>query len=197
MPDLCPATALTMEPPSVQSPFAQFRCCRCWGIVYRFLGGHYSSILAPTDSCANPSGSPLLQLFASFERVFAGRYQPLLPAGSSRRYLPESFPGCLTPYPGGPTACICLFLPLCHRPSPPMAWVGFPRVIRLKRLRAGVIFRDGRYFFTFRPPVLRAPQVVPTAAHTAAGQPELLRPGISCFVTSARTGYVNRPNTGN
>jgi len=120
--------------------------------------------------------------------------QSLLPTGPSRRYLRESFLGCLIPYPGGPTACICLFLPLCHRPSPTMAWVGFPRVIRSKRLRAGLVFRGGRYSFTFRPPSLRAPQVVPTAAHTAAGQLELLRPGISCFVTSARTGYVNRPD---
>src|ERR1039458_1839397 len=32
---------------------------------------------------------------------------------------------------------------------------------------------------------------------TAAGQPRLLRPGRTCFVTSARTGYAKRPNTGN
>ena len=38
---------------------------------------------------------------------------------------------------------------------------------------------------------------VPTAAHTAAGQPGLLHPGLSCFVTSTRSGYANRPNTGN
>jgi hypothetical protein len=49
----------------------------------------------------------------------------------------------------------------------------------------------------FRPPSLLAPQIVPTAASTAAGQPGLLRPGTSCFVTSARSGYANRPNTGN
>src|SRR6516162_6769088 len=42
-----------------------------------------------------------------------------------------------------------------------------------------------------------APQVVPTAARTAAGQPGLLRPGRTCFVTSACTGYANRPNSGN
>ena len=44
---LCPTTALTMEPPSVQSPFAQFWRYRCWGVVYRLLGGHYSSVFAP------------------------------------------------------------------------------------------------------------------------------------------------------
>ena len=59
--------------------------------------------------------------------VFAACYQPLLPPGSSRRYLCESFLGCLVPYHGGPTECIYLFLPPCLRPSPTGAWVGFPR----------------------------------------------------------------------
>jgi hypothetical protein len=76
-------------------------------------------------------------------------------------------------------------------------WVGFPHLSRLKRLRAGGGFRGRRYFVMFRPPSLLAPQIVPTAANTAAGQPGLLRPGTSCFVASARTGYANRPNTGN
>src|SRR5262252_206383 len=49
----------------------------------------------------------------------------------------------------------------------------------------------------FRPPSLLAPQIVPTAAITAAGQPGLLRPGTSCFVASARSGYANRLKTGN
>jgi hypothetical protein len=31
----------------------------------------------------------------------------------------------------------------------------------------------------------------------AAGQLRLLLPGRTCFVTSARTGYAIRPNTGN
>jgi hypothetical protein len=42
-----------------------------------------------------------------------------------------------------------------------------------------------------------APQVVPTAARTTAGQPGLLRLGRTCFVASARTGYANRPDSGN
>jgi len=47
----------------------------------------------------------------------------------------------------------------------------------------------------FRPPSLLAPQIVPTAAHTPAGQPGLLRPGLSCSLP--RSGYASRPNTGN
>ena len=76
-------------------------------------------------------------------------------------------------------------------------WVGFPHLSRLKRLRAGGGFRGRRYFVMFRPPSLLAPQFVPTAASTAAGQLGLLRPGRTCVVTSARTGYANRPNSGN
>jgi hypothetical protein len=36
----------------------------------------------------------------------------------SRRYLCESFPGCLGPCHGGSAECTCLFLPPRHRPSP-------------------------------------------------------------------------------
>jgi len=50
--------------------------------------------------------------------VSAGCYQPLLPAGLSRRCLCQSFPGCLGPCHGGSAECICLFLPPRHRPSP-------------------------------------------------------------------------------
>ena len=59
------------------------------------------------------------------------------------------------------------------------------------------IFRRCRHFLMFRPPSLLISQIAPTAAHTASGQLRLLRPGIACFVTSARTGYASRPNTGN
>ena len=58
-------------------------------------------------------------------------------------------------------------------------------------------FRGCRYFVMFRPPSLLAPQIVPTAANTPAGQPGLLRPSRMRFVTSPRIGYANRPTTGN
>jgi hypothetical protein len=107
-----------MKPPSVQSPFAR---CPSWlhrGDVFRLLGRRYPSVLAPTGSCANPR--PALPSFGlSLVRgVFTGCYQPRLRGGSSRRYLCESFLGCLVPYHGGITECIYLFLPPCHRPSP-------------------------------------------------------------------------------
>src|SRR6516165_4047181 len=49
----------------------------------------------------------------------------------------------------------------------------------------------------FRPPSLLAPQIVPTAANTPAGQPGLLRPSRTRFVASPRIGYANRPKPGN
>jgi hypothetical protein len=80
---------------------------------------------------------------------------------------------------------------------PTRKWVGFPQLSRLKRLRAGGGFRGCRYFVMFRPPSLLAPQIVPTAAHTPAGQPGLLRPSRTRFVASPRIGYANRPKSGN
>ena len=66
-PALCPDAALTTKPPSVQSPFA-----RCWrylhrGGVPRLLGRHCSSVLAHTDSCADPDWLSPTSVFTSFE----------------------------------------------------------------------------------------------------------------------------------
>jgi hypothetical protein len=186
----------SMEPPSAQSPFAQ-----CWCFPHR--GGVYatsSEDITPRSSLLrthSPIPLPLLSFSLSLvQEVFAGCYQPLLPPGSSRRYLCESFLGCLVPCHGGSTKCIYLFLPPCHRPSPTEAWVGFP-LKPANTTSRGSVFRGCRHFFMFRPPSLLVSQVVPTAAHIAAGQPRLLHPGRTCFVTSARTGYASRPNTGN
>ncbi len=49
--------------------------------------------------------------------VFAGCCQSLLGDGPSRRYLCESFPGCLDMYRGGLVRCFCPFLPSRLRPS--------------------------------------------------------------------------------
>jgi hypothetical protein len=164
--------------------------------LHRFLRGHYSPVIAPTDSFANPVWLFFPSASSLVQEVFAGCFQPLLPPGSSRRYLCESFLGCLVPYHGGPTECTYLFLPPCHRPSPREVWVGFPLLSANTTSRGGC-FRGCRHFFMFRPPSLLVSQVVPTAAHRAAGQPRLLHPGRTCFVASARTGYASRPNTGN
>jgi hypothetical protein len=126
LPALRPAAALAMKPPSVQSPFAQWRRYRHRRGVYRLLGGRYSSVFAPTDSSANPDWLSSTSASASIEESLQVATRPLLPPGSSRRYLCESFLGCLVPCRGGPRECTCLFLPPCHRPCPTGVWVGFP-----------------------------------------------------------------------
>jgi hypothetical protein len=167
-PVLCPAPALPMEPPSVQSPFAQCRISLHWGDVARLLRGRYSSVFARTDSCANPAWLSSTSALASLEESLQVATSPLLPPGPSRRYLCESFLRCLVPCHGGPTECICLFLPLCLRPSPTGVWVGFPLLPANTTLH-GAFFRGCRHFFMFRPLSLLTSQVAPTAAHTAQG----------------------------
>jgi hypothetical protein len=101
-------------------------------------------------------------------RVLAGCYQPLLPTGSSRRYLRESFLRCLVPYPDG-----------SHRvPIPVSSSVSsaFP-IKRLGRLPVSFRehdfsrgdFRGCRHSIMFRPPSLLASQIVPTAVFIAQG----------------------------
>ena len=96
--------------------------------------------------------------------VSAGCYQPLLLAGPSRRYLCESFPGCLGPCHGGPVECICLFLPPRHRPSPVHYRGRLPALTPSKRFHDGSPFRDCSHFVMFRPSGLLASPIVPTAA---------------------------------
>jgi hypothetical protein len=96
--------------------------------------------------------------------VSAGCYQPLLPTGPSRRYLCESFPGCLGPCHGGTAECTCLFLPPRHRPSPVHYRGRLPAFPRPKRFHDGSPFRDCSHSFMFRPPSLLASPIVPTPA---------------------------------
>jgi len=127
------------EPAKCPESLCPMRVLPHWGDALSVSSENITSPLSlirthsPVAAC-----SPLLR-FRLVEGVFAGCLlcQSLLPAGPSRRYLRDSFLGCLIPYPGGPTECIYLLLPLSHRPSPKRAWVGFPLVIGLKRLLAG------------------------------------------------------------
>src|SRR5215831_6873991 len=58
---LCPTTALPIAPPSTQSLFARSWRYLDQGDGYRLLRGHYSPVIAPTDSCLDPTCSPLLR----------------------------------------------------------------------------------------------------------------------------------------
>jgi hypothetical protein len=94
--------------------------------VYRLLRGHYSSFIAPTDSCVNPVWLSSTSAFSLVRGVFAGGHHPLLLPGLSRRYLCESFLRCPSPCPGGLLSAFAWFFPSIHRPSPSFDWVSFP-----------------------------------------------------------------------
>ena len=125
-PALCPATALTDETAKCPESLCPMSVLPRSG---RRVPSPRRTLLLRLRSYGLMRQSRLALPYFSLSLVrgvFAGCYQPLLPPGSSRRYLCESFLGCLVPYHGGPTECMCLFLPLCHRPSPTGVWVGFP-----------------------------------------------------------------------
>ena len=101
--------------------------------------------------------------------VLAGCCEPLLETGSSRRYLCKCFSGCLSHGSRRVAGCICLFLPLHHRPSPSPAHGSASPNRPAKRLRAAGVSRSS-LFLTFRPPGLLATQVSPTSTPNGAGQ---------------------------
>ena len=192
-----PATTLTRKPPSVLSPFAQLWCYLHWGDVISVS----SEGVTPLSWLLRahvplPLGSLLLRRLASFEESLQVVLSPCCP-----RELPDVISENLSLDAGSrtpavpPSALTCFFPGVIGLP-PAKAWVGFP-LLSANHDFSRSVFRGCRYFLMFRPPSLLTPQIVPTAAHLATGQPGLLRPGISCFVTSTRTGYANRPNTGN
>ena len=152
---LCPTTTLKMEPPSAQSPFA-----RCWhylhqGDVYRLLRGHYSPVMALTDSFADPTRSPLLRPWPRSRSLC--RLRPAPAAGGtfptlSLRILP-CVPGPLSRRSRG-----------VHLPVSSSTSSAFPRTLSRsasrvnssKRFHDGSPFRDCSHFVMFRPSGLLA-----------------------------------------
>lgn len=144
-----------------------------------------------------PLSSPLLRFLASFGESLQVVLSPCCP-----RELPDVISENLSLDAGSRIPAV----PPCARTCFFPGGIGLPQAKIGSASRVcptnydssqGSVFRDCRYSVMFRPPSLLAPQIVPTAAHTAAGQPGLLHPGLSCFVTSTRSGYANRPNSGN
>jgi len=125
--------------------------------------------------------------------VSAGCYQPLLPAGPSRRYLCESFLGCLGPCHGGSAECICLFLPPRHRPSPVHYRGRLPACLRQNDFMTDPFFETAAISLCSGPQVCLPPRSFLPLRLIAAEQPRLLRPSRTCFVASACIGYANHP----
>ena len=81
-----------------------------WRESMRRVRERYPPFFAHTGSCARPKSSCGLR-FSLMPQVFAGCCQSLLEDGPSRRYLCESFPTCLDPYPGCPYGAFTRFFP--------------------------------------------------------------------------------------
>ena len=147
-----PGTTSVMEPPSVQSPFAQLRRYLHRGDVFRPLGGSYPSVIARTDSCADPSGSPFLRLLASFEESVQVTTNPCYP-----RDLPDVilriFLQMPEPLPRRFAECVCLVLPQ-HSSAFPRDKSGRRPAVHREHDFPRICFRGCSYFFMFRPPRL-------------------------------------------
>ena len=114
--------------------------------------------------------------------VTAGCYQPLLPMGPSRRYLCESFPGCLGPCHGGSADCICLFLPPRHRPSPVHYRGRLPAFPRRNDFTTDLFFGTAAIPLCSGPQVCSPPRSFPPlrligrrAAEAFTSEPNMLR----------------------
>ena len=160
---LSPTATLPMAPPSTQSLFA-----RSWryldpGVVYRLLRGHYSPVFALTDSCADPTRSPLLRPKPRARSLC--RLRPAPAAGGTFPTL--SLP--ILPCVPGPRSRRSrgVHLPVSSSTSsafPPTLSRSASRVNPSKRFHDGSPFRDCSPFVMFRPSGWLASPIVPTAA---------------------------------
>ena len=156
-PALSPATALTMEPPSVQSPFARYRCCRKSGRHGRLLRGHYSSVVARMGSCANPSWLSPPSAIASFEESRQVATSPCcqrdLPDVISANLSSDAWSLTTT---GLQSACTCFFLRAIGLPQQGRG-SAYP-LLPANTIFRGAYFRGCRHSFTFKPPSLLPPR---------------------------------------
>ena len=117
-----------------------------------------SSLLRTHAPVPNP---PSASGFNLVQRVFAGCRQSLLGVGPSRRYLCESFPTCLDPYPGCSCGALTRFFPqdfgLPHVRNGSAQCI-FP----CKRLLTRTRFRGCSHSLMFRPAGLLATLAAPT-----------------------------------
>ncbi len=153
--------------PSAQSPFARLgRYPSRRGISYR-VSRHYPAFIAHTGSCARPKRSCRLRL-SLFRQVFAACRHSLRRVGPSRRYLCESFSGCLDPYPGGSSGAFTRFFPDDIGLHQPGSGSALNDIRTATSVRRG--FRGYSHSLMFRPPDLLATQIAPTAAFLSEPQ---------------------------
>src|SRR5215469_9600846 len=120
----------------------------------------------------------------------------LLPAPAASGFFPtlslQIFPQMLGPLPRRSHRVLVPVSSPRSSAFPNPLWVGFP-FRSAKATFRGLVFEDADIPLCSGLGVGVVSQIAPTAASLPTGQPRLLRPGISCFVTSARSGYAIRP----
>ena len=135
-----------------------------------------------------PLGSLLLRHLASFEESWQVVRSPCCP-----RELPDVISENLSLDAGSRSPAVHRV----HRPSPRKEWVGFPRFVPTNYDFSQVRVSRMQIFLNVPASKFALPPDRSYRCDTAAGQSGILPPGLSCFVASTRTGYANRPNTGN
>ncbi len=150
---------------------------------------HPSSLIRAHAPDQNP---PTAFCLSIGQRILAGCCQPLLGDGPSRRYLCESFPGCLDPYPGGSLRCTRPFLPKATAAFPALGTGRLPTSHRTGDFRAGRFSRL-QSFSNVQAPRFARHSDRPYPSNSLKQQ-WLLRPSLSQFVTSPSIGYASRPN---
>jgi hypothetical protein len=189
---LSPTTALKMEPPSTQSLFARSWRYLDQGDVNRLLRGHYSPVIALTDSCVDPTRSPLLWPKPRSRSLC--RLRPAPAAGGTFPTLSlRILPGVPAPLSRRSVECTCLFLPPRHRPSPVHYRGRLPACTRRNDFMTDPFFETAAISLCSGPQVCSPPRSFLPLRLIAAGQPRLLRPSRTCVVASACIGYANHP----
>ena len=144
------------------------------------------------DSCANPVGSPFLRFFTSFQESWQVATSPCC-----QRHLPDSISANLSPDAWSPTPTVpssartCFFPDVSGLPQDTMGRL--PVFIRECDFPAVLVFEVADISLCSSLRVCSSPRSLLPLRVFPQGSRDLLRPGISCFVTSARSGYAIRP----
>jgi hypothetical protein len=180
-------------PAMTESPFAWLGRYPAQESVVRSLDRRYPTLLAPMDSCARPQASGTL-CFRSGRQSLQGAASPCWP-----KVLPGVISANLSPDAWSPTPALLLVHLTRYFPGDiglhQLGNGSATRTHAVRRLLYGGPSRGCRHSLMFRPLGLLATQIAPTAGpHRDSGQPWLLRPSISRFVTLPCLGYASRPN---
>src|SRR5215471_1744841 len=161
---MCPTTVADGEPAKCPESLCPVRVCPPRGRrIFHLLRERYFSFFAPTDSFASRSGLSSTSVVPRWRSL-----RRLSPVPAARRTFPtlspRIFPWMLDPIPRRSHSVLLPVSSAVSLAFPIRNWVGFPRIVRLKRLRAGRNFGAADISLCSGLQVCVAPQIVPTAA---------------------------------